>query len=459
MRLRRWLLLASLLLGTGCAQLPRSDLIAEWRNSREVRLAAASGPLSPGRSAAIIEALRARVGDLDILQRHIAVEEAVAGSPLIVGNKVELLRDGPATYKAMLAAIRQATDHINLESYLIDDDQVGNQFADVLLERRARGVTVNLIYDSVGGIDAASGFFERLRKGGVNVLEFNPINPLETRGDWRINNRDHRKLLIVDGKSAFIGGINISRVYSQRGSLSRGLKSATQGPRPWRDTDLRIEGPVVAEFQKLFIQTWNQQRGEPLARARYFPPLQAQGKAIVRALASTPEAANSPIYLTLLSAIGTAEKKVYITMAYFVPDPQLLRALTDAARRGVDVRLLLPGHSDFWAVFHAGRSHYGDLLDAGVKVYERNSVLLHAKTAVIDGVWSCIGSANMDWRSFLHNQEANAVVLGPDFARQMEAMFDRDLLESSRVTLKAWRRRPLLPRLQEWTARLWEYWL
>jgi cardiolipin synthase len=163
--------------------------------------------------------------------------------------------------------------------------------------------------------------------------------------------------------------------------------------------------------------------------------------------------------VTLVSAINTAATSIYLTNAYFVPDPQLLASLKDAARRGVDVRIILPGQTDFWAVFHAGRSHYSELLGAGVKIYERQGALLHSKTALIDGVWSCIGSTNLDWRSFVHNNEVDAVVLGDSFAQQLRAMFDDDMNESKAIDLKQWHQRSMLLRMKEWSARLWEYWL
>jgi cardiolipin synthase len=223
----------------------------------------------------------------------------------------------------------------------------------------------------------------------------------------------------------------------------------------WRDTHIQVEGPVVGELQKLFMQTWEKQRGKPLAARAYFPDLKAQGTDIVRAIGSTPDDPYSLIYLTLISAIGNAERQVYLTNAYFVPDPQLLKALTDAAGRGVDVRLLLPSHSDSEMVFHAGRSHYSTLLDGGVKIYERHGRLLHSKTAVIDGVWSTVGSANLDWRSFLDNDEVNAVILGREFGQKMQAAFSADLADSETISPENWQRRPLFLRFKEWVARIW----
>jgi cardiolipin synthase len=366
-----------------------------------------------------------------------------------------LLQDGKATYAAMFAAIASAQDHINLESYIIEDDEVGQEFAAMLLAAQARGVQVNLIYDSVGGFNTPKSFFEHLAQAGMAVLEFNPINPLQAKGAWLINNRDHRKLLIVDGHTVFLGGINISSVYSSGSVIRRPGKTDTSSV-AWRDTDLQIEGPVVAEFQKMFLETWRKQHGPALADKAYFPALSAQGKDIVRAIASAPDDPYSQIYLTLISAIGNAEHHVHLTNAYFVPDPQLLTALTDAAARGVEVKLILPSHSDSALVFHAGRAHYAGLLQGGVQIFERQGELLHSKTAVIDGVWSTVGSTNLDWRSFLDNDEVNAVILGREFAAQMQAMFEKDLTASTRITPEAWASRPVEFKLKEWLAQFWQ---
>jgi cardiolipin synthase len=358
----------------------------------------------------------------------------------------------------MLEAILAARDHINLETYILDDDDVGRRFARALIDKRREGVQVNLIRDSVGTLGTPAAFFDELVASGIRVLEFNPMNPLVSRRDWLLNQRDHRKLLIVDGRTAFLGGINISSVYSG-GSASHGMKARPTGSPAWRDTDLELHGPVVAELQKLFLATWEAQKGEPLAPARYLPPLQLAGDAVVRAIGSSPEEPYSLIYATLLSAIGSARSSVHLTNAYFAPDPQLLDALEAAAARGVDVTLILPGQTDSWLVFHAGRGYYERLLRAGVRIYERRGAILHSKTALIDGVWATVGSTNLDWRSFLHNHELNAVVLGLEFGRQVQAMFAADLTASEAITLDGWTRRPLRLRVQEWFAGLWEYWL
>ena len=212
---------AFLIFTVGCAALPDTDALIDEHAGQAARFENASGPLSAQKNAAIVADLKRKSGDIDILDKQIALEQAIVGSPLIMGNKVVLLQDGAATYGAMFAAIRAARDHINLESYIIEDDEIGRQFADLLLEQQRRGVQVNLIYDSFGGINTPKAFFDRLQEGGVNVLEFNPINPLDAKAPWQINNRDHRKLLVVDGRIAFIGGINISSVYSSGSGVRR----------------------------------------------------------------------------------------------------------------------------------------------------------------------------------------------------------------------------------------------
>ena len=454
----RWLAFVVLGLAAGCSSLPTIVPDLARGPGPPVQLEGARGPLSAAQSKAILDGLQSRSPNTDIFERHLALEEDIAGTPLTTGNQVLLLQDGPATYQAMNAAIAAATDHINMEAYIFDDDEVGQRFAQALTAKQEQGVQVNLLRDSAGTFSTPAAFFKQLADSGIQVHEFNPINPLAARQTWEWNRRNHRKLLIVDGRTAFLGGINISSVYSS-GSFGLRSKEHADGTPSWRDTDLQLQGPVVAEFQKLFIDDWEKQKGPPLAAKNYFPPPQSAGRLVVRAIGSTPDEAFSQIYATLLSAIGSAETSVRITNAYFVPDPQLLAALEAAAQRGVDVTLILPSQTDSWLVFNAGRRYYARLLSAGVKLYERRGVILHSKTALIDGVWATVGSTNLDWRSFLHNHELNAVVLGTEFGRQVQAMFDRDLAESDQITLEAWRRRPIDQRMKELFARIWEYWL
>lgn len=441
----------------GCRFLPaiHPDMAPSPR--RQVQIEANHGPLSQARSKAIIDELKRRSPDTNILDRHLALEQALVDSPLILGNKVTLLQDGPATYKAMLASIKDARSHIHMETYILEDDEVGQQFSKAFIDKQQQGIPVSIIYDSVGALTTPAEFFKKMTEVGVQVVQFNPVNPLTAKAGWNVNQRDHRKLLVIDGRMAFLGGINISGVYS-----GGSMKSGTRNPEaklPWRDTHVQIEGPVVSVYQRMFLDTWTKQKGSALAQRNYFPELTPHGTEIVRAIGGSPDEPYSAIYATLISAIGNAETEILLTNAYFAPDPQLRAALADAVKRGVDVKLILPSKTDSGLIFHAGRSYYDEMLRAGIKIYERRDALLHSKTVVIDGVWSTIGSTNLDWRSFLHNQELNAVVLSADFAAQMKRVFEGDLAASDPVTLRAWERRPFGFKLKESLARVWEYWL
>ncbi len=436
----------------GCTSIPTMVPDMAMHSNRPVQLEGAHGPLTAKQSKEILTKLKKNGDDTNIFDKHLALEAEIVGSPLVVGNKVDLLVDGPTTYDAMLLAIQNAKNHINMETFIIENDEIGQRFAKLLVSKQNAGVQVNLIYDSVGSMNTPTAFFMPLIESGGNVLEFNPVNPLKAPKFWQVSRRDHRKLLIVDGQVAFVGGINISSVYS---SGSFGRSKPTKGDMAWRDTHLRLAGPVVSEFQKLFMATWLEQKGKPLASKDYFPELGSKGNEVVRAIGSSPEEPYSQIYATLLSAINSAETRIFLTNAYFVPDLQMLSALKEAVQRGVDVRLLLPEKTDSMLVFYASRSYYDELLEAGVKIYERQDAMLHAKTALIDGVWSTIGSTNLDWRSFTNNQEINAVLLGQDFGDKMQAMFEKDLESSKLVTLDAWRERSISIRIKERAARLW----
>ncbi|OZI76123.1 cardiolipin synthase [Bordetella genomosp. 2] len=392
----------------------------------------------------------------DFLARHLAVEQAISGAPLVHGNQVRLLADGRATYQAMLESIDSARHYVHMETYIFEDDEEGRRFADALIAAHRRGAAVAVMIDAVGTLGTPDALFDRMRDAGVQVAVFNPVNPAAARAGWSPNQRNHRKLLVVDGKVGYLGGINVSSVYSS-GSPSGGEGRAAQ---PWRDTHIRIAGPAVAELERVMLAGWASQKGPPLAPREFFPELEPTGGLTVRILANQPDRSDGyTVYLTLMSAFESAQESIHITMAYFVPDPAFVEALENAARRGVDVVLVLPGFSDSSLVFHAGRSHYESLLEAGVKIYERRDALLHAKTAVVDGVWSTVGSSNMDWRSFALNYEINAVILGPEFGAEMEALFDRDVAESTPVTLQAWRDRGPDDRFMEFFSRLFERWL
>jgi cardiolipin synthase A/B len=452
-------------------------------------LEAPGGALSPERSEHVLEAMAREAGASDMLLDHLAVEEAHTGSPLVLGNRATLLRDGPEAYREMERAMREARHHVNVEVYTFADDAVGREFANLMMQRAKEGIAVQLIYDSVGCLATNPAFFDEMRRGGVRVVEYNPVAPVDARGQWQLEQRDHRKLLIVDNRIAFTGGMNISTEYSgtnwsgssssSRHGLLSSLRSAgSRGRSPssdtaadraapgsasaeahWRDTHVAIEGPVVAEFQKLFRETWEKQHGAALPWDDFLGPAATVGRDIVRAIGTTPDDNVSLIHTTMLSAIEHANRSIWITQAYFAPDETLVKAIERAARRGVDTRILLPGTSDFWMILYAGRARFAELLDAGVRIYERQGPMLHAKTAVIDGVWSTVGSANLDYRSLVKNDEVNAVILGESFASQLEAMFRDDLAASDEITKKKWKRRSVGARLKEATARLWTRWL
>jgi len=442
----------------GCASLPNvSDKINESSAEQNPRqIVSSKGLLSSRNSKAIMERLKNSVDPTDILARHTAVVESVSDSPLTKGNSVRLLADGQAAYAAMFKALQNAKDHINLESYIIEDDETGRKFAALLMQKQKEGVQVNLIYDSVGSINTPDAFFQQLRDSGILVVGFNPVNPLKGLDKWNLTQRDHRKILIVDGKVAIIGGINISKVYSSN-PLKR--KQSKKTPIHWRDTDVQINGPAVAEFQKLFFDTWHKQKGPKPVNRNYYPALKEEGKALVRVIGSTPGESNRIPFIVYVSVISFAEHSIYLTNSYFMPDDQIINALNAAAVRGVDVKIILPGTTDSSLALHAQRYHYSSLLKSGVKIYEHTTSLLHAKTAVIDNVWSTVGSTNMDFLSMLHNDEVNAIILNREFAAEMEKMFVSDLAGSRQIKLEEWKKRSMLLKIREWFVNLFVRWL
>jgi cardiolipin synthase len=367
------------------------------------------------------------------------------------GNRATLLVDGPASFAALAAAINAANTRIDMESYEFDA-QAGGQFSTLLINARRRGVAVHLIYDAWGTVDTPAAVFGRLRQAGVQVLEYNPLAP-SARVPIDINDRDHRKLLCVDGRVAITGGVNISKVYENPPSAAP--QTTPPDDEAWRDTDVRLEGPVAAEFERYYAQTWQRQNGPALP-----PPPPAPGPLpggiLVQAIDGAPIDRQPLIYRTLVAAIDLSKKSVHLTTGFFVPTPGLMDALQRAARRGVDVRIVVPGRSTSDAAVAAGRADYGALLESGVHIYELKRAILHAKTAVIDGAWSAVGSSNLDWRSTVWNNEIDAILLDYGFGAQMEDVFVADLRNSQEVTLAQWRGRGLGERLKEIRGKLLE---
>lgn len=446
---------------------PPASTPAMAKVASAVEVVGAQGTLGPQRREQVIRNAAAQ-GSADLLKRQLAAMASFGDVDLYANNDTRLLIDGPATFEAMFAAISQAKKQILLESYIIEDAAVAQRLADLLVQRQQQGVQVAVIYDAIGSLSTQDAYFDRMRQSGVAVCAFNPVNPLKSRRYQDITKRDHRKILVVDNAVGFTGGINISAVYSS-GSGSFGGSKGRQKPskdgqddskakdRGWRDTMIQVRGPAVQALHGLVLQTWQHQAcGDALQPLP--PPEGVAGQQLMRIIPSTPQDKENRIYTLLLGSIRAAQKSVYLTMAYFAPGQDMVDALSDAAQRGVDVQLILPSQSDFSPVMHAGRSHYERLLKAGVKIHELKDAVLHAKTAVIDGVVSTVGSSNMDWRSFVHNNEVNAVVLGEDFGTAMTRMFEKDRDASHHIDLTAWQHRPVLQRGKEYFYSLLEHW-
>jgi len=380
-------------------------------------------------------------------------------APLTTGNRVDVLIDGPQTYSAIEAALRAAHRDIHIETFIFGAGDVGQRFADLLAQKRKEGVEVRVVYDSLGSRETPRKFFDELRAQNVDVREFRPLNPVKTPEVWKLQNRDHRKIIVVDGQVGFTGGINIDSTYesasTSRPGPERGLEDG------WRDTHIEIQGPAVAQLQKLFVATW-QQAGEQTDFApndRYFPDIKPAGDNLVTIVANDSDSDDRSLYATYLAAFTHSTKRLWITHAYFAPNEELLAAMINAAQRGVDVRLIVPSFTDSSVVLQGTQATFTRLLKAGVKIYELKDALLHAKSVVADGAVTIIGSSNLDMRSFLHNDEANAIIISRDTARRMEEVFQRDQQSARPVELKAWEKRSLWQRTKEFFVHMFSYWI
>jgi cardiolipin synthase len=429
------------------------------RSSTPVDLVGPEGAV--GRAASLRTTRQlAATGDTALLDYHLAAMRDLGAPPLLTGNGVELLQDGPRTYKAMFAAIAKARSFIFVESFIFEEAVEGDRKLSVLLQQAAaRGVRIHVIYDAVGSLTTDKEFLAGLQQAEVALCAFNPLNPLDDRFAG-LNQRDHRKIVVVDGEDSFAGGVNFSHAYriasnqKRRGGFSK-QKALDEG---WRDTHIGLRGTAAKELERLFRDTWSRAQcsGE---LPQWSEQAVRGGNTLVQIVPSTPQDEVNVIYATMLSVITYAQRSIDITMAYFVPDDVFENALKDAARRGVKVRLILPAYSDFSGVFYAGRAHYDELLESGVEIFELETAFLHSKSIVVDGVWSSIGSTNFDWRSFVHNDEISVCVIDEGFARQMNAAFDADLAESRVITLESWKKRGFTERLKELMWLPIQYWL
>lgn len=416
------------------------------------------GPVTAVEAGRTLDRIARRAPDPEAFESLMKTIGSLSRAPLYKESHAMLLIDGPATYGKMLDEINDASKYIYLETYIFADDDVGTRFRDALVRKRREGVDVRIIYDSIGSMASSNSFFAEMRDAGIELVEFNSINPIRGGNPLNANVRDHRKLLIVDGRVAFTGGVNLSSTYSS--SSRGGQRNADRLADGWRDTHVAIYGPAVQGFAEVFAHNWREQGGEMLTLPPAPDDLDRRGTEVIAVLhADGGDDVESSIFHAYQQAMRIARHRIWITQAYFAPDKVFLRDLRNAARRGVDVRLIVPGITDSALVANASRSRYGDLLKDGVKICERTSAVLHAKTAVIDGLWSTIGSSNLDYRSFLHNDEVNAIIIGADFADQLERQFIEDLEDCRSIEYEEWRRRPLGHRIKEFFSWTLEYWL
>jgi cardiolipin synthase len=452
-----------------CAVLSGCQVIPEMQFARTLPLSRSRTPIDiEGPQGMLSRAQRVRMtreiantGDTALLDYHLAAMHDIGAPPLLTGNQVELLIDGPRTYAAMFEAIASARDYILVESFILEDANAGNRSLSVLLTQAVeRGVRIYVLYDAVGSLGTDAKFFESLAAAGISLCAFNPLNPLDERFSG-VNQRDHRKIVVVDGLVAFAGGVNFSQAYRIASSQARrrGLSRQHSIEEGWRDTHIALRGTAARELERLFRETWRKSECPGDMSPVFDDQAVGAGNTLVQVVASTPDDEGNEIYATLLSVITYARRSIDVTMAYFVPDDVLEQAIKDAALRGVAVRIILPSYSDFSGVFYAGRAHYHELLESGVRLFELESAFLHSKSIVVDGVWSSIGSTNFDWRSFVHNNEISVCVIDRAFARSMSDMFDADLADSKEITLAEWKKRGIRERLKEWLWLPMQYWL
>ena len=365
--------------------------------------------------------------------------EAHTLSPRVAGTGVTILLNGDEIFPAMLAAIRSARRTITFTTYLYEDGDVAEHMADALAERCRAGVGVNVLVDAVGSHKMSRGVRDALRRAGCHFERFRPLNPLNIR---RVNGRTHRRVLVVDGRVAFTGGSGIGAKWTGNG----------RQPGHWRQTDVKVEGPIVRHLQGAFVDVWRDATGMILGGDAYFPDLAPRGDIVAQAVKSSPGGGSTEAYTLFLLSIEGARSSINIATPYFLPDERISMALVSAARRGVKVSVLIAGEADNLVdrtVRVASRQALGRVLAGGVKVYEYTAALMHSKTLVIDGTWASIGSANLDNRSFALNHELNLALHDPAVARRLDAVFQEDLRFAREVTYEAWKRRGAA-RVLEW---------
>ncbi|TDK21539.1 cardiolipin synthase B [Luteimonas aestuarii] len=363
------------------------------------------------------------------------------GPSILGGNRVQAFQNGDEIFPAMLAAIRGARRNINMETYIYWSGDIGGEFADALAERARDGVAVHLVVDWVGSLKMDQALLRRMEQAGVRVERYRPLH-------WynlgRMNNRTHRKLLVVDGQVGFTGGVGIADQWTGH----------AQDPDHWREVHFRIDGPVVAQMQAAFNDNWIKTTGELLNGPAYFPELAPSDGTDAHLFVASPAGGSESMHLMYLTAIAAAEHSIDLSAAYFVPDALMVDALLAARGRGVRVRVLVPGpHIDSETVKRTSKASWGRLLQAGVQISEYAPTMIHVKLLVVDGELVSVGSTNFDMRSFRLNDEASLNIYDRGFAAQMTAMFEADLAQARPYDHAAWRRRPLLQKFAEGVLR------
>lgn len=359
------------------------------------------------------------------------------GPAVTIGNHVEALNNGDEIFPAMLGAIAAAQHTITFETYIYWSGEVGRQFADALSERARAGVQVRVIIDWVGGLKMEEHLLEQVREAGARVELY---RPLRWYNIGRLNNRTHRKLLVIDGRTAFTGGVGIADEWSGH----------AQDPDHWRDLHFKVTGPVVAQFQAAFNDNWIKTTGEILNGAEYFPDLQGSGEMDAHLFIASPAGGSESMHLFYLMSIAAAERSIDLQAAYFVPDDLIIKALIAARKRGVRVRVIVPGkHIDSETVRLASKAHWGELLREGIGIYEYQPTMMHNKLLIVDGLLVSVGSTNFDIRSFRLNDEASLNVYDTGFADTMTAIFEADLEPTIHYTHAMWQQRPWKEKFME----------
>ncbi len=398
---------------------------------------------------AVILAMNLTLGDKQVdrkIESIYAVADAqfartmgvMLGPALVAGNRAQVLLNGEEIFPAMLSAIRQARKTITFETYIYWSGDIGKTFSEALSERARAGVKVHVLLDWVGSSKIEESLLGAMVAAGVQIERYNEPH-------WynfgRLNNRTHRKLLVVDGRVGFTGGVGIADPWTGR----------AQDPEHWRDTHFRIEGPVVAQMQSAFLDNWVEVTGNVLHGEPYFPPIEPVGEHHAQVFTSSPGGGSETVQTMYLLSIAAAAHSIRLSASYFVPDDVAVDMLVAALKRGVKLQIILPGPLiDTEIVRRASRSTWGALLRAGAEIYEYQPTMFHCKVMVVDELWTSVGSTNFDNRSFAVNDEANLNILDAEFARRQVEIFEDDLKHARRITLEQWEQRP-------WTEKLWEH--